>query len=441
MSLTDIELPQSLRDALKRGPLGIVLSDPRIRSGLAWNLAATMAGRAAGLVSTIVVARTLGKESFGEFSIVQSTILTFGVFAAFGAGLTATKHIASSFRTDPARSGKILALSTLLASGFGAAVTIALWAGSPLIAARVLASPQLTGYLRIASLSLAASALFGAQGGALAGFEDFKGLSRLNVLSGVAGVTAVAGGVSVWGLSGALWGYNAAAAASCVLGFLALHRAARDRGIAADYQGCLSEWPVLWHFSLPTMLANLLVTPAAWACNAMLVNQPNGFSEMAVYNVASQWRQLLLFLPSIVAQVFLPIMSSDASGVRSGSARRQFQKINVLVAAPFLTGLCLLSPVVLALYGRGFATHWPMFVIVQLATFAQIVQAPLVTSWAAEGRMWTNLLANGFWGASLVLLSWALIGSGAMGLSLALLASFLLYFVVIWGVERKWSER
>jgi O-antigen/teichoic acid export membrane protein len=199
----------------------------------------------------------------------------------------------------------------------------------------------------------------------------------------------------------------------------------------------MREWPVLWRFSLPTMLANILVTPAAWACNAMLVNQPNGFSEMAVYNVATQWRQLLLFLPGIAAQVFLPILSSQARGSEQRVSMTLYLKVNMLIAAPFLIGLSVLSPLVMALYGKSYVQHWPVFVIVQLATFAQIMQSSVITSWAAEGRMWTNLFANAFWGASLVLLSWALIKLGALGLGLALLASFLIYFVVIMAVQRK----
>jgi O-antigen/teichoic acid export membrane protein len=397
----------------------------------------TVAGRSAGLVTSIILARVLGQAAFGEFSIIQSTILTFGVFAGFGAGLTATKHIAESFRTDPLRSGRILALATVLACAFGGVMTVALWAGAPLIAEHLLASPQLTTFLKIASLGLAASALSGAQSGALAGFEQFQGLSRLNIYSGLVSIVAVTAGVALSGLTGALWGYNIAAAVSCYLGARALSRAAGNSGVVPDYRNCMREWPVLWRFSLPTMLANILVTPAAWACNAMLVNQPNGFSEMAVYNVATQWRQMLLFLPGIAAQVFLPILSSQTRGSEQGASMALYLKVNMLIAAPFLIGLSVLSPLVMALYGKSYVQQWPVFVIVQLATFAQIMQSSVITSWAAEGRMWTNLFANGFWGASLVLLSWALIGLGALGLGLALLASFLIYFVVIMAVQRK----
>lgn len=414
-----------------------VLGDRRISHGLLWNLLATVAGRSAGLISSIIISRLLGKELFGEFSIIQSTILTFGVFAGFGAGLTATKHIAETFRSDPARSGRILALTIILTTAFGGAMTLTLLAGSSLISTHILSSPHLTTYLQIASVSLVTTALSGTQSGALAGFEAFQGLSRINIYSGIASVIAMTVGVILNGLAGALWGYNIATAVSCFLGIRALRVVTREKGIDPDYRNCMREWAVLWRFSLPTMLANTLVTPAAWVCNAMLVNQAGGFSEMAIYNVATQWRQFLLFLPGIAAQVFLPIMSSQKAGDRPESAKTLYMKINIIIALPVLLGMSLLSPLIMALYGRSYTEQWPVFVIVQLATFAQILQSPIITSWAADGRMWTNLFANGFWGIALVVLSWSLIKLGALGLGLALLLSFLLYFVVIAILNRR----
>jgi O-antigen/teichoic acid export membrane protein len=109
-------------------------ADRRIRTGLLWNLLSTIAGRSSGLVTSVVLSRMLGKEGFGEFSIIQNTILTMGVFAGFGTGLTATKHIAETFRTDQPRAGRILGMTTLSAIAFGCLMTLMLIAGAPLIA-------------------------------------------------------------------------------------------------------------------------------------------------------------------------------------------------------------------------------------------------------------------------------------------------------------------
>lgn len=413
------------------GSVKTLSGDKRIRSGILWNLLATIAGRSSGLITSIIISRVLGKEGFGEFSIIQSTILSFGVFAGFGTALTATKHIAETFRTDPAKSGRILSVALFMSLAFGVLMTVTLLSAAPLIATRFLSSPELSSLLQLASISIIASALSGAQSGALAGFEGFRALSRVNIYSGIVNVIALTLGVALNGINGALWGYNIAAVLSCILGGRALKVASRGKGVFPDYRNCLREWPVLWRFSLPTMLANILVMPVTWVCNAMLVNQPGGFAEMATYNVATQWRQLMLFLPGVAAQVFLPIMSSQTGNDRQHSIRGNYLKVNLIVALPFLVVLSICSPLIMALYGKGYVEQWPVFVVVQMATFAQIVQSPVITSWAADGRMWTNLIANVFWSAALIFFSWTLIKMGALGLGLALLISFLLYFVVI----------
>ena len=61
----------------------------------------------------------------------------------------------------------------------------------------------------------------------------------------------------------------------------------------------------------------------------------------------------------------------------------------------------------------------------------------MITSWAADDLMWTNFAANVFWGASFIIFSWLLIKMGALGLGLALLISFLFYFLVIHAVNRR----
>jgi len=416
--------------------LKATVADRRIRSGLLWNLLATVAGRSSGLVTSVVLSRMLGKEVFGEFSIIQNTVLTLGVFAGFGTGLTATKHIAETFRTDPQRAGRVLALATVLAVAFGCLMTLLLMAGAPIIASQFLSSPRLTVLLQLAAISLIASALSGAQNGALAGFEEFRALSSLTILTGSANVLAVTLGVIRGGVTGAILGYTLAMIISCLLGARAVKVACREKLVAPDYRHCLREWPVLWKFSLPTMLANILIMPVTWVCNAMLVNQPDGFGEMATYNVVTQWRQIVLFLPGVAAQVFLPIMTSNIEGKGTQSIKDNYLKINLIFTVPILLVMSIMSPLILALYGSSYISQWPVFVVVQLATLAQVIQSPLVTSWAAEGKMWTNLTANLFWGTSLVFFSWLFIRQGALGLGLALLISFLLYFIVIHVINR-----
>ena len=69
--------------------------------GAFWSLLGTVVSRGLSLASSVFVARWLGKESFGEFGVLQTTVGMFAVFAGFGMGLTATKHVAELRQATP----------------------------------------------------------------------------------------------------------------------------------------------------------------------------------------------------------------------------------------------------------------------------------------------------------------------------------------------------
>ena len=61
----------------------------------------------------------------------------FGTFANVGVGLTATKYVAEFRRKDPARAGRIIAMSTVVAVATGCVVGALMVATSPWIARMV----------------------------------------------------------------------------------------------------------------------------------------------------------------------------------------------------------------------------------------------------------------------------------------------------------------
>lgn len=396
--------------------------------------------RGLALLTSIFVARILGMEGFGELGIIQSTILMMGIVASFGTGTTATKYIAQYRHSDPEKVGRILGISTILTCLFGVTTSLILAVCAPLIATQVIAAPHLSSMLRAGSIYLLLSSINGIQIGVLAGFEDFKTLSKLNLVSGVVSCLSIGASVYLFGLEGAVWAYNISALLSCVLYQYIVRKVMIDEGINWDYRNCLKEVNVIWTYSLPLMLTNSLVGPVFWACNVMLVNQKNGYAEMGVYNAAMQWKQLTLILPSLIAQAALPVMAS--SNLRTFSSRQiklNF-RINIAVTLPILVLLCFMSPVIMGSYGNSFSSSWAVFVIVQCATFFQVLQSPIVTYWAASGRMWTNFTLNAVWGFSLVLLSWLFIEKGALGLSFALFVSFMIFGIILLVVSARTTD-
>jgi O-antigen/teichoic acid export membrane protein len=161
---------------------------------------------------------------------------------------------------------------------------------------------------------------------------------------------------------------------------------------------------------------------------------------MGAYSAATQWRQILLFLPGLVAQVVLPIMASQAGRLPASRQIRANLLVNLALALPILIVLCLLSPFIMRAYGNDFRNGWLMFAIVQCAAFFQVLQSPVITWWAASGRMWINFFTNLCWSGTLVFLSWRFIEWGAQGLAVASLISFGVFGILMWIVVTKFMD-
>ena len=157
----------------------------RLAQGFFWTLAGTAVARAFTLLSSILVARLLGKLGLGELGMVQNTVGIFSALAGLSMGLTATKYVAQYREEDPARAGAIVRLSILVAFWSGLLMTLAMLLLAPWFATHTLAAPHLAPVLRLGSLLLLLGAVNGAQNGALAGFEAFRSIARINLAVGV----------------------------------------------------------------------------------------------------------------------------------------------------------------------------------------------------------------------------------------------------------------
>src|SRR5208337_2987904 len=108
---------------------------------------------------------------------------------------------------------------------------------APYLAQHVLAAPQLAAPLAIGAGLVFFGALNGAQTGALAGFEAFKTMARVNIFAGVASFPLIVLGVWRGGLQGAIWGSVAALAINWGLNNRALRRECTSAKISYQFGG------------------------------------------------------------------------------------------------------------------------------------------------------------------------------------------------------------
>jgi O-antigen/teichoic acid export membrane protein len=399
-----------------------------------WNGLAAVCARGFPVLGMLLAARILGREAFGQLGIVYQTIMTLEVFAVAGLGTTATTFVAHWLHAEPERIGRIMVLCYGFTALTGGLFAIGFTVGADWIAAAVLAAPALADELRLGGLLAFLYALVAVQSGMLIGFKAFRDMAIANFLGGIASATLLATGAYKAGVAGALYGLGLALALRALLNYLLIRRAMRRHGLHMRLSLPRAELPLLWRFSLPSVLTMALWTLATWSASVLLVRQPDGMAEMGLLAAANQWFSALMFVPGVLTQVLLPTYAERLAGDRRPDARRLAVRSSfaVLLGMTLLvTPMMLLSPLIAGLYGAEFRSGAAVFAALFLTAAIAAPYGALGNYLVAEERMWIRFHINLLWAAVLVAGALLLIERGALGVALATLMAYVVRTALI----------
>ena len=420
----------------------------RLAHGAFWGGIATAGSRGIAVVASFFLARILGQSWFGEYGMVNSTAGMIGSLAGMGIGLTVTKHVAEFRTSDQEKTGRILALSSIVtivsAVIYGAAFVLL----APWLATATLAAPHLAPMLQISAATVAFGVLNGVQSSSLAGSESFRVSSLITVGTSIIQTALVVIGSWLFGLGGAV----AALALSGMLTVVATHLVAsaelKRLKIRLRWGDARQEWRVLVHFSLPTFLTMLTIGPGYWASNAFLANQPNGYAQLGIFNAATQWQGAIVFLPGLVGTAMIPIMSERyGADDLAGSLRVMWRMMGLIawVVIPVALVVSILSPWIMKAYGGSFVQGYKALDLLCAAAALSAIMYPVSQFVVATGKMWVAFIINSIAIVVLVGASWLLVHWGAEGLSSARLISgvlhSLLFFVLIKTITKNSKKR
>lgn len=410
---------------LEASPLGY-----RLAKGAFWSLAGAIIARGLGLISTVVVGRMLNAHGFGELGMVQSTVGLFGTVGGFGLGMSSTKYVAEFRRSDPPRAGRVIALASATAWVTSGTMALVLLFTAPWVAKHTLAAPQLSGLLRIGSLLLLLNGVNGAQAGSLSGFEAFKTISKLSLVSGLVSFPLTIAGVWLAGVDGALWATVASTGVNCILTWYALRVEARENGIALAYRGCTNEWSIFINFNVPGVLNAVMLSFSGWACGAILVHQADGYTGMGVYNAVKRIQQVPEALIGMLMSPFLPVLS-EAFGRKDEATYAKTLAVAFFVAALLMVPFSLLqlgAPWLSLLpYGDTYKGGDTVVRWIMVGSIAYGLLWPLGTVIISLGRMWMAFWLVALNTALFLGLGWVLVPRyGTSGYAAAASASLII---------------
>ena len=191
----------------------------------------------------------------------------------------------------------------------------------------------------------------------------------------------------------------------------------------------LKDFSILYTYSLPAALSSLLIAPSFWLIRSILV-RTDGFRELAVFEAADQWKVIILFIPTAFSQIVLPILSSLHKEKTSFVSTLKYNMLIVGVTALLLAiGVMLFGGFIMRLYGTTYNNSAPLQILAISTIFSALANV-LEMAVYSLGKMWQCFGINVVWAILMIGCTYILCqrGSGANGLSMAVLVSYIVSF-------------
>jgi O-antigen/teichoic acid export membrane protein len=368
----------------------------RFQTGITFNLVGAVFNQGSTFLFNIVAANLLGKEIFGKYGMVQTTLVTLSQVAQFACGYSATKYIAEYRSKDQEKTGRILSTLLTIISICGLVGSVGLLVFVPWLANSILKAPDLKIGLALGAGTVFLSVLNGFFMGALAGFEAYRKLSIGLVLSGSFYLVCCIFLTWLAGLNGAFLALFLSAFFQWIVLRRGLKTEASAQGITSHYGIFREGRPILLHFTLPASISGLTFLPALWFGNAYLARQPDGYARLALFSAAYLLMTAVLFIPNITSVVGWSILNHH-KGLGQNALYRRTLWVNLgIVGVAVLLGaafLAVLGPEILRLFGKQFGDGYSVLLIMLGAAIPQAVALAAYQHLQSQERMWLSFFS------------------------------------------------
>jgi O-antigen/teichoic acid export membrane protein len=182
------------------------------------------------------------------------------------------------------------------------------------------------------------------------------------------------------------------------------------------------------------MLGGIIVSIAMWLSNTMLTSKTNGFNEMAIYNAASQWQNIVLFIPLAISQISLPLFSNSKHDIKKFVKLIKYNVlINLVVCSLLAIIFSVFSKFIMQSYGNSFKEGSVILIVLSVTAILISINSVIGQVIAGMGRMWIGLVVNIIWAITFLLIAREFIdrGYGAMGLAKAMFIAYLLHTIIV----------
>lgn len=370
-----------------------------------WSVVSTIVSKLLVLIGTIIIARILKQDVYGELAIIRSNANLFISYTGLGLALTATKYIAKYRLVNKIKTSRIIGLlqSANIIAVFVSSLILFLM--SDFLAINVLNISNLSFEIKLSIILLVFTSLTSLQLGIISGFQKFKVIAINTLISCVFGFFFQVIFTYYFNLSGAVVGLSINLMLFWILNHFTIQKIIKryDMNIIFS-KSLLKESYILFKFSLPTFLIAIVMETSRWFCNKEITSTTGGLTELAIFDVSYQWLIAISFIPGIISQVALPIMSNNSNKkeIYSEIFYKNFKIITFISILTFVL-FYFLSSNILELYGENYLSSKEVFVKLILCSTIASINSTIWQITTSSGEMWINFFINLVWSITLII--------------------------------------
>jgi len=354
-----------------------------------WSLFGNVINKGLAIVAGIIIARFLGKDIFGEYSLLKSTFVSAALFSSFGLQYTSTKFIAEYKKRHSDKLHLIVKYANKIVLAFSGIIALLLIINAGYIAEVILEASHLSKHIRLFAILIVLNSLTSLQIGFLAGFGKFKEMSRINIIVGIVTFLLSVILVYFYGFYGALLTLLLVQLINLFLNYNLV-----NKSLPTNTDNINSDRTVLNEiikFSTPIALQEAIYSILSWTIIYLILRYAS-FGEVGLYRASLQLNGIIMFIPGILRNVVLSHLSETEDNEKKHS-KVMNTVLGINFIATFIPALILFiaANYVAKLYGDSFDGLGSLLRLAVFITVFASISNVYAQAYMSKGMNWMML--------------------------------------------------
>lgn len=356
-----------------------------------WALIGNLFGKGLSVFSGILLAKILGKDGFGEYSLIKNPLFASSMFFTFGFGYLVTKLISVNLNNGFIVIKKIIKWSTSFTLIFSGVISLVLLLFSNYISINYFGDLSFGSSIRVFSIWNILNSYYTLQIGIISGFRSFKKLVFISIASGLVLVSFTYFGSINYGILGAIWALVLYQFIHILLNVYLIRNSIKLIEEKNPSNESSLKFKDLVLEVIPVGIQEGVYSVFTWI-TSLIILKFSSTSDFGLYNAAIQWSSIVLFIPGILRSVMLAHFSNANNQKMKKEMIKNVLLLNFFVVIIPAALVALISGRIEAYYGSAYA-GLGLLIIVSMIISVQLSFSNIYSQLFLSERLnWVMLL-------------------------------------------------